>query len=100
MQMDQMNIMKLIEAGRELEATAMLMDGVHLVAATGPRSAKAALDAATRLFGGDLMSTILFMNRRHYWLEGETTIERAEKSDEDLEFITDKITAIDYGVFI
>ncbi|MXO64549.1 DUF2384 domain-containing protein [Altererythrobacter endophyticus] len=40
------------------------------------------------------------MNRRHYWLGGETPIERAEQSEEGLAFILDMIGAIDAGVYL
>ncbi|WP_202385458.1 MbcA/ParS/Xre antitoxin family protein [Altericroceibacterium endophyticum] len=52
------------------------------------------------LYGGDLVQTIHFMNRRHYWLGGETPIERAEQSEEGLAFILDMIGAIDAGVYL
>lgn len=94
------NILKLIEAGREDQAIALLMQGMHLIGASGPRSAQAALEVATRLCAGDLMGTIYFMNRQHPWLEGHTPIERAEASEEGLEFVIDMIGAIEAGVYI
>jgi hypothetical protein len=77
------NKMKPLEEGCQLEATAKLMIWVHLVGASGPRSAKGAKDAA-RLFGGGHLDTVLFVNRRHSWIEGRSRIKRAEKGDENL----------------
>lgn len=94
------NILELIEADREAEAIAQLMGGVRLTGAVGPRSAKAAIKAAADLFAGDLMKTITFMNYRHPWLQGQTVMERAEDSDEGLEFVLDMIGAIQAGVHI
>ena len=94
------NLVTLIEAGRSSEADVLLCEGVHLVGATGERSSRAALEAATRLFAGDLLSTIFFMNKVHPWLHGQTPIERAEQSDEGLEFVIDMIGAIEAGVHI
>lgn len=94
------NLLMLIEAKREDEAVALLGEGVHLVGAVGSRSAKVALEAASRLFGGDLIGTIRFMNHRHPWLGGQTVMERAEQSDEDVDFVIDMIRAIEAGVYI
>ncbi len=82
------------------DAVALLKDGIHLVAATGPRSTKAAIETAKQLYAGDLEATVWFMNRRHPWLGGQTPIERAEQSDEGLEFVIDLIRAIEAGVYI
>lgn len=97
---DQANIVELIEAGREGEAIPLLLREVRLVAAVGSRSARAALATATRLCAGDLLATIWFMNRPHPWLSGQTPIVRAERSEEDLEFVIDMIGAIEAGVYI
>jgi uncharacterized protein (DUF2384 family) len=94
------NLATLVQAGRRYEATELLQEGVHLVGATGERSARAALKAATRLFAGDLLSAIFFMNKIHPWLDGQTPLERAEQSDEGLEFVLDMIGAIEAGVYI
>jgi uncharacterized protein (DUF2384 family) len=94
------NILKLIEADRKDEAIALLTQGVSLVGAIGPRSARAALEVAARFYSGDLMATIYFMNRQHPWLAGQTPIERAEESEEGLEFVIDMIGAIEAGVYI
>jgi hypothetical protein len=94
------NILKLIEADRKDEAVALLTQGVSLVGAIGPRSAQAALEVAAQLYAGDLMGTIYFMNRQHPWLGGQTPIERAEESEEGLEFLIDMIGAIEAGVYI
>lgn len=82
------------------EAIALLKRGVHLVAATGPRSSEVAIEAARRLYAGDLLATVWFMNRRHPWLGGQTPIERAEQSDEGLAFVIDMIGAIEGGVYV
>lgn len=94
------NLKSLVAAARKDEAIALLMAGVRQVGATGPRSAQAALAVAEKLCAGDLMLTISFMNRRHRWLDGQTLIERAEQSEDGLDFALEMITAIDYGVYI
>ena len=94
------NILTLIESGREEEALVLLTKSVRQTAATGPRSSRAALEVATRLYGGDVVATAWFMNRQHRWLRGQTPIERAEESDEGLEFVIDMIGAIEAGVYI
>lgn len=97
---EQPNLLKLIAAGREMEATALLKAGVHLVGAVGLRSTRVARAATERLFDGDFMGTIHFMNHRHPWLAGQTVMERAEQSDEDVDFLLDMIGAIEAGVYI
>lgn len=94
------NIRALIDAGREEEAIAVLMEGVHLRAATGARSAQAALEVAKLFYGGDVKATAWFMTRPRGWLGGQTPIERAEESEEGLELVIDRIRAIDAGVYI
>ena len=94
------NLVTLIEAGRSSNATVLLREGVHLVGATGERSNRAALEAATRIYAGDLLSTIFFMNKPHPWLEGQTPLELAEQSEEGLEFVLEMIGAIEAGVYI
>ena len=96
----QSNISELMDAGHEDEAVALLVQGIRLVAAVGPRSAKAALEVAQRLYGGDLVQTIYFMNRSHPWLGEQTPIERAERSDEDLEVVLNMCGQIEAGVYI
>ena len=91
---------KLLRAGRRQEANDLLRQGMHLVGAIGERSSRAALEAATRICAGDLLSTILFMNMIHPWLEAQTPLERAEQSDEGLAFVIDMIGAIEAGVHI
>lgn len=59
------SILELVNAGREEEAVSLLKEGVHLVGAIGPRSAKVALEASKKLCIGDLMGAIEFMNYRH-----------------------------------
>ena len=90
--------MTLVEVGRRSEAAVLLREGLHLVGATGERSNPAALEAATRICGGNLLSFIFFMNKTHLWLAGQTPLERAEQSDEDVEFAIDMIGAIGPGV--
>ena len=97
--MEHPNILELISAGREEEAVSLLKEGAHLVGAIGPRSAKVALEAAKLLFNGDLLSTMNFMNYQHPWLGGLTVMERAEQSDEDVDFVIDMIGAIQAGVY-
>lgn len=94
------NLLELIETGRKDEALSLLINGFRLVAAVGARSSEAALEAATRLYGGDMVETAWFMNRQHPWLGGQTPIERAEESEEGLELVIDMIGAIEGGVYI
>ncbi|MBO9516454.1 MAG: DUF2384 domain-containing protein [Porphyrobacter sp.] len=94
------NLQHLIESGRQDQAIAVLKHGIRRVGAVGPRSAQAALKASVRLFAGDLEATIAFMNYRHPWLTGSTVMERAEQSDEGLEFVIDMIGAIEAGVHV
>lgn len=94
------NLVTLVEAGRSSDAAVLLREGIHLIGATGGRSNRAAFEAAARICGGDLLSTILFMNQIHPWLDGQTPLERAEQSDKGLEFVIDMIGAIEAGVFI
>ncbi|MBM0169531.1 MbcA/ParS/Xre antitoxin family protein [Altererythrobacter sp. C41] len=94
------NILALIDAGREDEAVNLLAEGFHLAAAVGSRSTKAALEAAARLYAGDLLDTAYFMNRPHQCLEGQSPIERAEESDEGLELVLNMIGSIEAGVYI
>lgn len=78
----------------------LLREGVHLRGSTGKQSDRAALEAATRLFACDLLSTIFFMNKVHTWLDGQTPVERAEQSEEGIEYVIDMIGAIEVGVYI
>lgn len=94
------NLVTLIEAGRSSDAAVLLRKGVHLLGSTGERSNRAALEAASRIYAGDLLGTIFFMNKVHPWLDGQTPLERAEQSDENLEFVIDMIGAIEAGVYI
>lgn len=93
------NIVALIEAGRKEEALAVLTEAFRLAAAAGARSSKAALEAATRLYGGDLVTTACFMNRPHPWLNDRTPLERADTSDEGLQEVIELIGAIEAGVY-
>ena len=95
-----MTFADLLSAERNSDAAKLLREGVHLVGATGERSSRAALEVATRIYAGDLLSTIFFMNKIHPWLDGQTPIERAEQSDEGLELVIDMIGAIEAGVHI
>jgi uncharacterized protein (DUF2384 family) len=73
---------------------------VELLGSAAERSNRAALEGATYIYAGDLLSTIFFMNKVHPWLNGQTPLERAEQSDEGLEFVIDMIGAIEAGVYI
>ena len=90
----------LLKEGRRRGASELLREGAHLVTATGERSARAGLEAATRICLGELSSTIFFMNKIHPWLDDQTPLERAEQSDEGLAFVIDMIGAIEAGVYI
>ena len=97
---NELNLTVLLESGRTSEARMMLHNGVHVIGGIGARSTQAAIEAATRLYAGDLISTLLFMNKSHPWLDGQTPLERAEQSDEGLELVIDMIGAIEAGVYI
>ena len=90
----------LLKAGRRQEANNLLREGVHQVGATGERSSRAAVQAATRIYAGDLLSAIFFMNKIHLWLDGQTPLEPPEQSEEGLELVIDMIGAIEAGVYI
>ena len=94
------NLVTLLDVGDRAEAISLLRDGVELVGAVDDRSDRAALEAATRLFAGDLLRTIFFMNKIHPWLDGHTPLECAEQSEEGLTFVLDMIGAIEAGVYI
>ena len=94
------NLAILIEAGRSTDAAVLLREGVLLVGATGEPSSRAALEVATRIYAGDLLSTIFFMNKIHPWLDGQTPIECAEQFEEGLAFVIDMTGAIEAGVYI
>ena len=95
-----MTFADLLSAERNSDAAKLLREGVHLVGATGERSSRAAIEAAMRLCASDFLSTIYFMNKPHSWLDGQTPLERAELSEEDLAFVIDMIGAIEAGVHI
>jgi hypothetical protein len=91
------NLPALVEAGREAEALELLRKPMSFAAATGPRSARAALEAATRLHGGDLTATVLWMSFHNFCL-GASPRERAEKSDADLDRVLRLIAALEAWV--
>ena len=78
----------------------LLREGVHLRGSTGKRSERAALEVATRIYAGDLLSTIFSMHKSHPSLDGQKPLERAEQSEEGLAFVIDMIGAIEAGVYI
>lgn len=94
------NLVTLIEAGPSSDAAVLLRKRVHLHGSTGERSNRAALEAATHIYAGDLLSTILFMNKINPWLDGHTPLEHPERSDAGLKFVIDMIGAIEAGVLI
>ena len=94
------NLVTLIEAGRRSDAAVLLRNGLHLVGSDGEQSNRAALEATTRIYAGDLLSTIFFVNKIYPWLGGQEPLERAEQSDEGLEFVSDMIGAIEAEVYI
>lgn len=93
------NIMELVQAGKQDEAIALLSQPIVIRAATGPRSAKAALHAAEVLFGGDVEGTARWMNARSLYLH-VSPLECAEQSDEGLERVIGMIDRIGHGVFL
>lgn len=94
------NLVELVKSGRRNEASSLLLEGMHLVGATGERSTTAALYASEQLYAGDFVSTIYFMNYRHPWLLGQTPLQKAEESDKGLEFVIDMVSAIAAGVYV
>lgn len=98
--MTAVNLLELISSDRNDEAAKLLVEGIHLVGAKGDRSLAVALEAARKLFGGDLRSTVQFMNHRHLWLDGQTPLELAEASDDGRNFVLSMIGAIESGSFI
>ncbi len=94
----EINILALVEAGRQAEAMALLTEPVIITAALGPRSARAALEAATRLFGGDVEQTARWMSRRSAYL-GASPCEFAERSEEDLQKLLTYIRGLEAGVY-
>ncbi|MFN3724769.1 MAG: MbcA/ParS/Xre antitoxin family protein [Allosphingosinicella sp.] len=94
------NILPLVESGHDEDATALLRKRYQVAAAAGPRSTKVALEAAIRLFGGDLRMTITFMNRPTPILNGDTPLERAERSEQDMELVLGWIGQIEAGVYV
>lgn len=94
------NILRLIQEGRREEAMALLTQEFRLAAAAGPRSTKAALEAATQLFGGDLRSTAYFMSEKSAYLAGKTPKERSEESEEGLEEVLTMIAQLEAGVYL
>lgn len=91
-------ILSLVEAGRQEEAMALLMKPISIAAAIGPRSAEAALEAATRLFGGDVEQTARWMSAHSTYL-GASPCARAEISDEDLAAVVRFIRGLEAGVY-
>ena len=98
--MKDVNLLELPEPSRNEHAASLLIEGIHLVGAAGERSVSVALEAAKELFGGSFLSTILFMNYRHPWLNGQTPLECAEESDERRDFVISMIRAITAGVYV
>ena len=97
---NELNLTVLFESGRTSEARMMLQNGVQVVGGISARSTQAAIEAATRRYAGDLISTLLFMNKSHPWLDGQTSLEHAQQSEAGLEFVIDMIGAIEDGVHI
>lgn len=62
------------------------------------RSATAALRACHLLMAGDLVATIIWMNRRVPWID-RTPLELAEQGDDDLQMLLDHIGRVEAGVF-
>lgn len=47
---------------------------------------------------GDLVATIIWMNRRLPWID-RTPLELAEQGDDDLQMLLDHIARVEAGVF-
>lgn len=92
------NILKLIEAGKQEEAMALLMTPITITAAVGPRSVQAALEVATLLLDGNLAQTARWMTMHNFVL-GMSPRDYAEQSEEGLQRILALIRQIDAGVY-
>lgn len=95
---DRPNILALLAAGKQDEAIALLITPISLAAAIGPRSAHAALEATTRLFGGDIEQTARWMSAHSAYL-GASPCECAERSEGDLQRVLNFIGGLEAGVY-
>lgn len=93
------DILQLRHASKEQELQDLLTRHFDVTAAIGPRSTAAASEVVTRIYYGDLLKTIVFMNVPHAWLGGRTPLERAEESDEGLADVMDFIGAVEAGTY-
>ncbi|MGS1018099.1 hypothetical protein [Allosphingosinicella humi] len=93
------NLAELVQQGRQEEAESLLNQKFEVSAAVGERSTKVALEAATRLFAGNLRATIFWMNRRMYGSD-DTPLQAAERSEEDMGWVINRIGQIEGGVYI
>lgn len=92
------NLVSLLERGAVDEAAGLLRAGIVVVGAHGPRSTDAAL-AASRLFGGDLKQTILFMDTPHPYLAGACPRDHAEMLPSGLQDVLQLIARAEAGVY-
>lgn len=91
--------MKLVEAGKQDEAFALLSQPITITAAIGPRSARAALEAATLLFRGDVEDTARWMTEKSAYL-GMRQLECAEQSEEGQQQVIGMINRLYHGVYL
>lgn len=88
-----------LQAGRRDAAIALLRHSFPVAAATGDRSAQAALAAAVQLFDSDVERTARWMTARSVYL-GATPLECAERSDEGLNQVLHMIAQLEQGVYL
>jgi len=93
------NVMELFKAGKREEVIALLSEPIAIKGVVGPRSARAALEAATLLFDGDIEGTTRWMTERSVYL-GKSPRECAEESDEGLELVIRMINRLYRGVYL
>jgi len=92
-------VLEFFEAGRLDDAIKLLRQSFPVAAATGDRSAQAALAAAVKLFAGDVEQTARWMTARSIHL-GASPLECAERSKKGLDQVLRMIAQIEAGVYI
>src|SRR5690349_4615442 len=96
---DRPELLEHLQAGRQDAAIMLLRQSFPIAAATGDRSAQAALAAAVQLFDGEVEQTARWMTARSVHL-GATPLECAERSDEGLDQVLRMISQLEQGVYL
>jgi hypothetical protein len=96
---DRPELIEHLHAGRQDAAIMLLHQSYPVTAATGDRSAQAALAAAVKLFDGDVEQTARWMTARSVHL-GATPLECAERSDEGLDQVLRMIAQLERGIYL